>query len=121
MSSRTSLLALIFGLVVCLTQTSAQAADPTNCPSGMTAWWKFDANANDSQGASTFTLLNGPIFSTGYIGQGLLLDGVNDYASTPATPSLNLGNSSGMTIEMWIRPTNAARLANLVEWNSGSG
>jgi hypothetical protein len=101
--------------------SKAIAADPTNCIPGMTTWWRLNGNGSDSLGGFQLTLINGPAFTAGQVGQGLLLDGIDDYALTPAAAALDIGAASGMTIEMWIKPSNAAKVAAaILEWNTGN-
>ena len=74
--------------------------------------WCFDegagATANDSSGfANDGTLINSPSWSQdtpfAYSGNySLALDGTNQYAKVPYSPSLNL-NSSSFTAELWVK------------------
>lgn len=57
-----------------------------------------------SGGGATFTLTNGPTFTTEF-GGGIVFDGSNDIAIGPASNSLGLG--SDHTIELVIKPTQA--------------
>jgi flagellar assembly factor FliW len=49
-----------------------------------TALWDFSNNGNDSVGINNGTLLNGSTTVSGYTGDGLLLDGLNDYLEVPS-------------------------------------
>src|ERR1051325_3221116 len=90
------LLSALLGLALSTSRTSAAS----NCIDGIAAWWQFEGNGNDAQGASVLTLNNGAAFGMGEVGQGLLLDGADDYARANASAALNVGAGSGMSIEM---------------------
>ena len=67
--------------------------------------WKFDTDSGtsavDSTGGRTGTLTNGAGWTAGHSGNGVLLDGVNDYV---AVPTFDVTGSS-LTIAAWIRNT----------------
>src|SRR5882724_10819515 len=73
-------LLLVFALVG---RTAAQTCAPPL--SGLAGWWPGDGNADDLQGASNGTLLNGATFTTGKVGQAFSFDGVDDDVSLPGT------------------------------------
>jgi hypothetical protein len=110
-------------LLVCVFLVSLLWADAACVapPGDGSAWWRWEGNGQDSVGAATLTFFNGAGFSTAKVGQGLVLDGVNDYAKTPASAGLDVGASPGFSVEAWINPANAAALTDLVEWNNGAG
>jgi len=77
--------------------------EPTNCPVpvGLVSWWRAEGNADDSAGNNHGQLRNGAGFAPGMVGQGFLLDGVNDYVLVPDSSSLDLTNE--ISIELWFR------------------
>ncbi len=82
--------------------SSASATTPPPVTTGPVAWWKFDetsgTTASDSSGNNyTGTLVNGPVWTTGKIGNALSFDGVNDYVSA------NIPSLSSITISAWVR------------------
>src|SRR5438477_12652181 len=77
--------------------------------SGITAWWPGDGDATDAVGTDNGTLQNGASFSGGEVNQAFSFDGIDDYISIPASSSLNVGPSAGMTIECWINPADVSR------------
>src|SRR3989338_4080121 len=83
----------------------AQAAAPT---AGLVAHWKLDGNANDSMGTNHGTLTNGPVFTTGKIGQGLSFDGSNDAVQIPDSNSLDVPH---ITVSAWVR-----KISNAPTW-----
>lgn len=95
-----------------------------NCvipPDGLVSWWKGEANALDNEGVND-GLLEGSIgFAPGEVGQSFLFNTANADVKIPASPSINVGNSAGFTLEAWIYPSNVLALGPLFEWNNGSG
>src|SRR3989442_10796696 len=74
------------------TFTTLQATPPPPATNPI-AYWKFDDGsgtlAADSSGNGfNGTLVNGPLWVAGRIGQGLSFDGVDDYADVPSAPAL---------------------------------
>jgi hypothetical protein len=74
---------------------------------GLVAYWNFDEGqgdtAFDSASSNDATLVNGPGWTTGQIGQALDFDGMNDYIIIPDSDTLSLGNKI-YTISAWINP-----------------
>ena len=91
-------------------------------PSGMVGWWQWEGNGNDIQGTNPATFVGSPAFISGEVGQALQLNGTTQYARTnAASPGLNVGGGSGMTIDLWINPSDVSAQRPLVEWNAGNG
>ena len=94
-------IALFFVLTVIFSPSAqtAQAAAPT---SGLVAYWKFEGNANDSQGSNNGTLVGGPTFTTGKVGQALNFGGpsTSQYVSYP---SLAFSATSPRTVSAWFK------------------
>jgi uncharacterized repeat protein (TIGR01451 family) len=89
-------------------------------PPGLAAWWPLNGSTSDSVSTNAGTLQNGPVFTNGVSGGALFFDGVNDAMFIPATPGLDVGRSSGMSIELWINPADVSSQRPMVEWaNSG--
>ena len=93
------------------TQTSAAVTvsvdNPTTTP-GLVAGYSFNAGSGtsfaDGSGQGNTGTLQGATWTTsGKYGGALSFDGVNDLASVPDAPSLDLGTS--LTLEAWVRPT----------------
>ena len=100
-------------------KSSAQVA-PT---SGLVAHWKLDegagTTATDSAGTNNGTLINGPTFTTGKIGQGLSFDGINDAVQIPDSNSLDVPQ---ITVSAWVRKIyNAPSWAMIVSRQAGTG
>ena len=97
----------------------AQVCDPP--PSGLVSWWAAEGNAADSFETNSGTLTGGVSFTKGEVGQAFQFDGATGYVSIPASASLNVGTSQGLTIEAWIKPNQLSSLGFLAEWNNGAG
>lgn len=90
-------------------------------PSGAVAWYPGNGTAEDVQGGNHGTLQGGAAFTKGgKVGSAFLLDGVDDFISVPASNSLNVGAGGGLTVELWIKPSDLGQWRPLVEWNNGS-
>ena len=84
------------------------AASPAVAPSGLVAYWKFDegsgTTAADSSGnGNTGTLINGPLWTAGRVGNALFFDGIDDNVTVLDSTSLHL--SSSFTLSAWVNPT----------------
>ena len=86
-------------LVVLFGAASARA-DLTD---GLVAHWKLDGDANDSAGSNDGTLVNGPIWTTGQIGDALDFDGVDDYVDVGDQDSLDFVASESFSISTWFK------------------
>jgi hypothetical protein len=89
-------------------------------PSGLVAWWPGDGNALDIAGGNNGTLVGGVTYTIGEVGQAFDLDGTSGYVVAPASASLNVGVSSGLTVEGWIDPASTSTEQPIVEWNNGT-
>ncbi len=104
--------------------TNAASAVPTTAVTNqnpnfpeLVGWWPAEGNGDDASGQNHPMMLSGgPSFVSGHAGQGLHLDGVNDYGRVNAAPDLDLGNGEGLTLELWINPANVNQNQPLLEW-----
>ena len=85
----------------------ANAASPAVAASGLVAHWKFDEGSgttvSDSSGnGNTGTLVNGPLWTAGRVGNALFFDGIDDNVTVPDSNSLDL--SSSFTLSAWVNP-----------------
>lgn len=102
-------LALLFPASAGLGQLELPTISAENSvSSGLVAEWKFDegsgTTAVDSSGnGNTGTLLNGPTWVLGKVGNALSFDGVDDSVSVP-TVSGSLNNMGAMTLSLWAYP-----------------
>jgi hypothetical protein len=74
----------------------------------LVAWWKFDEGtgtvAYDSAGSNNGQLINGPVWTSGYIDGGLSFDGVNDYVDVPDNAALRFTKSDSFSVCSWVNP-----------------
>jgi len=78
---------------------------PTAPPSGnLVLYYQFEADATDSSGNGRDGTENGgPLHSGGKIGQGIELDGADDYVSTTYNAgSLGIGGNNPRTVTAWV-------------------
>lgn len=85
---------------------------PTGTETGLKGYWSFNGQdvsgttAYDRSGAgNTGTLTNGPTKVIGKIGQGLSLDGSNDYVSVGTSTLGITAGSTGLTLASWVKVT----------------
>lgn len=100
-------------------QTFGQTCTPP--PSGLVAWLPGDGNAQDITGNGNNGILEGNVtFPAGKVAQAFGLDGTTTDVKIPASQTLNVGLSNGLTIDAWINPRDVSTEQPLVEWNNGS-
>jgi hypothetical protein len=90
------------------TSSPEASASFTVSPSNLVAHWKFDegsgTTATDASGnGNTGTLVNGPLWAAGRVGNALYFDGIDDNVTVPDSASLHL--SSAFTLSAWVNPT----------------
>ena len=83
---------------------------------GVLAHWKLDegsgTSALDSSGnGNTASLMNGAAWGSGRAGSGLLLDGVNDYASVPHAAALD---AFPLSVSVWFKTSTHSGLRGVV-------
>jgi hypothetical protein len=105
-----------------LTVNLPPPCDPA--PAGLVSWWRAENNAYDSIGTNNGSPTGGITYTNGEVGQAFVFNGSTSYIPVPASPGLNIGTGSGLTIECWIQP-NAAFNANvsgapIIEWDSAT-
>jgi hypothetical protein len=107
-------LALALGLAVLVTQTCLMAATCAPAPAGIVAWWPGNGDATDIAGTNSGSFIN-EAYVNAEVGQGFSLDGSGNIF-VPASATLDLGQSNGMTIEAWINPSDVSSGAPILEW-----
>ena len=74
--------------------------------SGLVGHWTMDGDLTDaSSAAHPTTGVGSPTFDTGRIGQALVLNGTDQYATTPDTGDLDI--TGNITVAAWIKPESA--------------
>jgi GH43 family beta-xylosidase len=100
------------------TQTATPTITPTQDPSGLWARYSFEGNANDSSGnARNGTLVNGPTFVTGRVGQAVNLDGSNDYVNLPTGIISTLSN---FTVASWVKLDTTGSWRRIFDFGTGT-
>src|SRR3989344_1789245 len=78
---------------------------------GLVGCWTFDGSyskAPDCSGNNnTGTLTNGPVKTTGQVGQALSFDGSNDFVALQTAASLNI--TSDISTSAWIKTSSSSR------------
>jgi hypothetical protein len=87
---------------------------------GMVALWSGEGNADDAAGENNGVLEGDVGFAPGKAGQGFLFNNENVYIKIPASSSLDVGAGNGLTIELWISPTDVSIQHPLVEFDSST-
>jgi hypothetical protein len=71
-------------------------------PAGLVSWWKGEGTPNDVIGPNNGTLVNGPIFAAGMVGQAFSFVGNDDYIQVLSPTGLPVGNSP-RTMILWFK------------------
>jgi len=93
-------------------------ANPSACappPAGLVGWWPANGSANDIAGTNNGTFVNAS-FSTGQVAQAFSFDGSGNHVRVPASSTLDVGASNGLTIEAWIKPADLTTQGPIMEW-----
>lgn len=86
---------------------------------GMVAWWQANCDAVDHVGGNIATMENGAGFDVGKVAAGFKFDGLNDRLRAFPSPTLDIGDKDGISLEFWIKP-DVLRDATLMEWGDDS-
>jgi len=85
-------------------------------PAGLVAWWQAEGNANDSANLNAGTA-NNLIFASGEVGHAFDFNGSNSFVQVPASASLNVGASGGLSVETWINPSDISQPRPILQWS----
>ncbi len=96
--------------------TPALALPCTTPPAGILSWWPAEGNANDATGTNNGSYVGAMSNALGRVGLAFSFNPAGAYVTIPASPSLNLGTNSGLTLETWIKPSDVAGAHPLFEW-----
>lgn len=100
-----------------LTVNPPPPCDPP--PAGIVGWWPGNGNTYDVIGGETGIAGPGLTYTSGEVGQAFSFS-PGSYVDSPASPALNVGTGSGLTVEFWVNPSDVSGPHPLVEWNNGS-
>ncbi len=92
------------------------ASGGTTINTGLVGYWKFDdgtgTTAADSSGnGNTGTLVNGPTWTVGKLGQALAFDGLSNYVTVPSTAALNV---YPLTVAVWMKTSSTTGVRGIV-------
>lgn len=101
-----SILLTAVATISLVTATMAQVPNyvPTN---GLVGWWPFNGNANDESGNGNNGTVNGATLTTDRFGnpnKAFDFNGSSSFINVPNSSSLQF--NGGLTISVWVRPTN---------------
>ena len=100
---------------------SSRASSCTPPSSGIVAWWSGEGNANDLIATNNGVPAGGISYANGEVGQAFVFNGSTSYIPVPASPSLDIGTGSGLTIESWVQPNAQINPGYpIAEWDSAS-
>ncbi len=110
-----TLVALVIELVLA-GFAQAQECDPA--PAGLAGWWPGEMNANDAVNLNQGSPVGGLSFTAGKVAQGFSFNGSDAAVHIPASATLDVGASSGFTLEAWVAPRDAVQPRPLLQWNT---
>src|ERR1035437_3298617 len=108
---------ILAALAAATPQTQGSSCTPP--PAGLVGWWSGESNAHDIVGGNNGSPVGNLGYTNGVAGQAFVFDESTSYISVPASPSLDIGTGSGITIECWIKP-DAGVNAPVIEWDSAT-
>ncbi|MEX2044158.1 MAG: LamG-like jellyroll fold domain-containing protein, partial [Opitutus sp.] len=95
----------------------------TDAPSDLVAWWTGNQTTQDGAGMLHAEWVGSPAYTTGAVGAAFAFDGAR-FARVPASPVMNAATWSGLTLELWVRPSGMVQTslgAPLVQWRNPNG
>src|SRR5262245_33795899 len=79
-------------------------------PVGLVSWYRAEGDSNDFVGTNHGVRIGGATFASGQVQQGFTFNGTTAAVEIPASATLNVGSSGGLSIEGWVKPTSATAL-----------
>ena len=97
-------------------------ASITSCPlpQGLVGWWPLDGDGSDSAGRNDGIISPGTQFAPGLVGKALKFNSTTDLFSVAPSPTLDVGQGVGLTLEAWIRPDRTSGQEPIFEWGNGT-
>jgi hypothetical protein len=86
-------------------------------PAGLVALWSGEGDGKDAIGHHDAELMNIG-FEDGQVGQAFAFNGLNSWMKISAGPALDVGQGEGLTLAVWIKPSNVTLFRPILEWNS---
>ena len=97
-----NLMAARITLTACALFASLLASDVVSAQTSPVSHWPGEGDANDAAGANHGALVDGVGFTSGKVGNGFSLDGVDDFIRISHSPSLRPGAGS-FSMDAWIK------------------
>src|SRR5512138_2269192 len=117
-----SLKACLLGTcMLALTALSAPGAECVTPPEGLALWLPLDADANDVVTGQEGVTSGLPSFLAAKVSQGLAFDGTDDAIRLSASPAVDIGEGTGLTLEMWMKSQDVTSPMTLLEWSGPEG
>jgi len=85
-------------------------------PAGLVSWWQANDNGNDIISGNDGILENWIGFASGEVGDAFNFNGSDNYVLVPPSPSLDVGQGAGFTLEGWINPSTLAAPMPIAEF-----
>jgi uncharacterized protein (TIGR03435 family) len=98
-------------------KTTQQPAGPPR--KALVALWSGEGNGNDSAGNNT-AILTDMTFAEGKVGRAFSLNGSGSYAKVPFNSSLDMESRDGLTLSLWIKPSDVSGFHPILEWYSST-
>jgi Concanavalin A-like lectin/glucanases superfamily len=86
-------------------------------PDGLVALWSGENDGTDSVGHNDAQLMDMD-FADGQIGLAFALNGFSSWMKIAANPVLDVGKGKGLTLSVWIKPSNVLSFRPILEWNA---
>jgi hypothetical protein len=99
--------------------TGSSGGTCTTPPSNLVSWWAAEGSTADAMGYNNGTPLNGLSYAPGAVGTAFSFSGSASTVKVPVSATLDVGASSGFSIEGWINPSDVTDGHPIFEWNSG--
>jgi hypothetical protein len=84
-------------------------------------WWRAEGSGEEFFGGPPAANSGGAGYGAGLVGQGFLLDGVDDRVTVPDDDSLDFGPEDDFTVELWFRTSSSQLVHWLVDKRNASG
>jgi hypothetical protein len=94
-----------------------EPAGPTR--KALVALWSGEGNGNDSAGNNT-AILTDMTFAEGKVGRAFSLNGSSSHAKVPFNSSLDMESRDGLTLSLWIKPSDVSGFHPILEWYSST-
>ena len=98
-------------------KTTREPAGPPR--KALVALWSGEGNGKDSVGNNT-AILTDMTFAEGKVGRAFSLNGSSSYAKVPFNSSLDMESRDGLTLSLWIKPSDVSGFHPILEWYSSN-